>query len=77
MTHGRERPRNDGSEAVLDLRYKMIMALNAADIGSPLCEQIAGVCAEIAEQHCTQLHVTRRADVIDVIQVTTGAPARL
>jgi hypothetical protein len=43
---------------VEDLRYKMIMALNAADIGNPICEQAAEICAEIAEQYCAQLHVT-------------------
>ncbi|MEW1569487.1 hypothetical protein AB0454_41910 [Streptomyces sp. NPDC093509] len=40
-----------------ELTYKMLMALNAADIGHPLCEQIASICAEVAEQHCSQLHV--------------------
>jgi hypothetical protein len=60
-----------------ELQYKMIMALNAADLGSPLCEQAAEICAEIAEQHCAQLHVTKRADVIDVSQVTSSEPARL
>ena len=39
-----------------DLRYKMIMALNAADLGDPLCEQAADICAEIADQHCVELH---------------------
>ena len=39
-----------------DLRYKMIMALNAADIGNPICEQAAEICAEIAEQYCAELH---------------------
>lgn len=47
-----------------DLRYKMIMALNAADIGNPICEQAAEICAEIAEQYCAQLHVTAAAQVI-------------
>ena len=42
---------------VEDLRYKMIMALNAADIGNPICEQAAEICAEIAEQYCAELHV--------------------
>jgi len=49
---------------VEDLRYKMIMALNAADIGNPICEQAAQICAEIAEQYCAQLHVTTTAQVI-------------
>jgi len=58
-----------GSEAaaevpVEDIRYKMIMALNAADIGNPICEQAAQICAEIAEQYCAQLHVTTTAQVI-------------
>jgi hypothetical protein len=57
-----------GSEAaaevpVEDLRYKMIVALNAADIGNPICEQAAQICAEIAEQYCAQLHVTTTAQV--------------
>ena len=48
-----------------DLRYKMIMALNAADIGNPICEQAAQICAEIAEQYCAQLHVaTTTAQVV-------------
>ena len=48
---------------VEDLRYKMIMALNAADIGNPICEQAAEICAEIAEQYCAELHTatTHRA----------------
>ena len=48
-----------------DLRYKMIMALNAADIGNPICEQAAQICAEIAEQYCAQLHVTMTAQLAD------------
>ena len=39
-----------------DLRYRMIMALSAADIGHPLCDQVALICAEIAEQHCAEIH---------------------
>jgi len=39
-----------------DLRYRMIMALNAADIGHPLCDVAALICAEIAEQHCAETH---------------------
>jgi hypothetical protein len=39
-----------------DLQYKMAMALNAADFGNPICEQAAEICAEIAEQHCAELH---------------------
>jgi hypothetical protein len=40
-----------GDPVPADLRYKMIMALNAADLGSPLCEAAAAVCAEVAERH--------------------------
>ncbi|MGW1711237.1 hypothetical protein ACWCP8_38820 [Streptomyces sp. NPDC002206] len=38
-----------------DFRYKMIMGLSAADIGSPLCESIASICAEVAERHYAEL----------------------
>lgn len=55
-----------------DLYYKMIMALNAADLGSPICEQAAEICAEIAEQHCAQLHVTTTAHVIAVSEAATS-----
>jgi len=55
-----------------DLRYKMIMALNAADIGNPICEQAAEICAEIADQHCAELHVTRTAPIIADL---TNAPS--
>jgi hypothetical protein len=40
----------------MDLRYRMIMALNAADLGHPICDQAARICAEIADQHCAELH---------------------
>ncbi|HEY2703566.1 MAG TPA: hypothetical protein VGL20_07750 [Candidatus Dormibacteraeota bacterium] len=40
----------------MDLRYRMLMALNAADLGHPICDQAARICAEIAEQHCAELH---------------------
>ena len=58
--------------AMTDLRYKMIMALNAADIGNPICEQAAEICAEIADQHCAELHVTRTAPIIADL---TNAPS--
>jgi hypothetical protein len=61
--------------AVEDVRYKMIMALSAADIGSPICEQAAEICAEIAEQHCAQLHVTTTAPVIRAGERMTVEPA--
>ncbi|MDZ5443837.1 MULTISPECIES: thioredoxin reductase [Micromonospora] len=59
-----------------DLRYKMIMALNAADLGSPICEQVAGICAEIAEQHCAEFgHVpsVRSGEIAEL--GATGEPA--
>lgn len=40
-----------------DLQYKMLMALSAADLGGPVAEQVSEICAEIADQHCRQLHV--------------------
>jgi hypothetical protein len=64
-----------GGVPVEDLRYKMIMALNAADIGNPICEQAAEICAEIAEQHCAQLHVTTTAQVVAAGQRAGNGPA--
>lgn len=58
-----------------DLEYKMIMALSAADLGSPICEQAAAICAEIADQHCAELHVTMTAPVITVGLGDAGRPA--
>ncbi|WP_191841860.1 hypothetical protein [Catellatospora chokoriensis] len=47
-----------------DLRYRMIMALNAIDLGNPLCEQVASVCAEISEQYCAELHIASEVEQI-------------
>ena len=58
-----------------DLRYQMIMALSAADFGSPVCEQAAAICAEIAEQHCAERHITTTAPVIASEDVMTTEPA--
>jgi hypothetical protein len=58
-----------------DLEYKMIMALSAADLGSPICEQAAAICAEIADQHCAELHVTMTAPVISVGRAAASGPA--
>lgn len=58
-----------------DLEYKMIMALSAADLGSPICEQAAAICAEIADQHCAELHVTMTAPVIIMGHGDAGQPA--
>ncbi|MET9382142.1 hypothetical protein ABZY09_13920 [Streptomyces sp. NPDC002928] len=62
-----------------DLQYKMVMALSAADLGEPLCEQVAGICAEIAEQHCAQLHVAGRTsgDVVPEIPVPIPSSVKL
>lgn len=62
---------------MIDLRYRMIMALSAADFGSPVCEQAAAICAEIAEQHCAQLHITMTAPVIASDDVMTTQPTRV
>ncbi|MEU8764451.1 hypothetical protein [Streptomyces sp. NPDC048659] len=48
---------------MVELRYKMIMALSAADLGSPLCEKIAGICAEVAERHFAVAEVSHPAGV--------------
>ena len=59
-----------------DLRYKMIMALSAADIGNPICEQAAEICAEIAEQYCAELHAaTTAAQLIAAGQRAANGPA--
>ena len=61
---------------VEDLRYKMIMALNAADIGNPICEQAAEICAEIAEQHCAELHAAATtAQLVTAGQQAANGPA--
>ena len=62
---------------VEDLKYKMIMALAAADLGGPLCEQVAGICAEIADQHCVQLHVRSSVDHVPEIPVPSLSRAKL
>lgn len=61
---------------MVDLRYQ-ILALSAADFGSPVCEQAAAICAEIAEQHCAQHHITMTAPVIASEDVMTTRPARV
>jgi hypothetical protein len=54
----------------------MIMALNAADIGNPICEQAAEICAEIAEQYCAELHATTTtAQLIAAGQHAANGPA--
>ncbi|WP_199314824.1 MULTISPECIES: hypothetical protein [Streptomyces] len=53
------------------------MALTAADLGEPLCEQVAGICAEIADQHCTQLHVGSSGDHVPEIAVPNLWRAKL
>jgi hypothetical protein len=62
---------------VEDLKYEMVMALSAADFGGALCEQAAEICAEIADQHCRRLHVTRVDTAVKVIEVPASAPPRL
>lgn len=58
-----------------ELRYKMIMALNAADLGDPICEQAAEICAEIAEQHCHELGHAPRLRSGEISELATGEPA--
>ncbi|WP_425892805.1 thioredoxin reductase [Micromonospora sp. DT4] len=60
---------------VRDLRYKMIMALNAADLGDPICEQVAEICAEIAEQHCAEFGHTSALRAGEIAELATGEPA--
>ncbi|MER5337174.1 thioredoxin reductase [Micromonospora sp. NPDC002717] len=58
-----------------DLRYKMIMALNAADLGDPICAQVAEICAEIAEQHCHELGHAPQPRSGEIGELATGEPA--
>lgn len=46
------------------LTYKMAMALNAADLGDPICGQAASICAEIAAQHCAEVHLTATVPLV-------------
>ncbi|MEU8131351.1 thioredoxin reductase [Micromonospora sp. NPDC049049] len=58
-----------------DLRFKMIMALNAADLGDPICEQVADICAEIAEQHCAEFGHTPQLRTGEIAELASGEPA--
>ncbi|MCM0678489.1 thioredoxin reductase [Micromonospora phytophila] len=58
-----------------ELRYKMIMALNAADLGDPICDQVAEICAEIAEQHCAALHHAPQSRSGEIAELASGEPA--
>ncbi|MEU4778324.1 thioredoxin reductase [Micromonospora sp. NPDC023633] len=58
-----------------ELRYKMIMALNAADLGDPICAQVAEICAEIAEQHCRELGHVAQPRSGEIGELATGEPA--
>ena len=60
---------------VRELRYKLIMALNAADLGDPICEQVAEICAEIAEQHCREMGHTPQVRSGEIAELATGEPA--
>jgi hypothetical protein len=42
------------------------MALNAIDLGNPLAEQVASVCAEISEQYCAELHLASEVEQLAV-----------
>jgi len=47
-----------------------------ADIGNPICEQAAEICAEIAEQYCAELHAaTTTAQLIAAGQQAANGPA--
>ena len=52
------------------------IARMAADIGNPICEQAAEICAEIAEQYCAELHAaTTTAQLIAAGQRAANGPA--
>lgn len=58
-----------------ELRHKMLMALSAADIGEPVREQAAEICAEIAEQHCQELGHAPQVRSGEISELATGEPA--
>ncbi|MEU8288839.1 thioredoxin reductase [Micromonospora sp. NPDC048905] len=51
------------------------MALNAADLGEPMCAQVADICAEIAEQHCAEFGHTPQLLTGEIAELATGEPA--
>ncbi|MEU8181489.1 thioredoxin reductase [Micromonospora sp. NPDC049047] len=51
------------------------MALNAADLGEPICAQVADICAEIAEQHCAEFGHTPQLRTGEIAELATGEPA--
>ncbi|MEU8296926.1 thioredoxin reductase [Micromonospora sp. NPDC048909] len=51
------------------------MALNAADLGDPICDQVAEICAEIAEQHCAELGHAPQLRTGEIGELATGEPA--
>ncbi|MFC5926924.1 thioredoxin reductase [Micromonospora vulcania] len=51
------------------------MALNAADLGDPMCEQVAEICAEIAEQHCAEFGHVPQVSTGEIAELATGEPA--
>lgn len=57
-----------------DLRYRMLMALNAADFGSPLCEQVVSICAEVAEQYCAETHLAGELADVAVPEMVRPMP---
>ncbi len=62
---------NDNNDPLV---YKMIMALNAADIDDPICTQAATICAEIADQHCAQIHLVAVVPVVAAQRPTSPTP---
>ncbi|RKN42821.1 thioredoxin reductase [Micromonospora endolithica] len=58
-----------------DLQDKMIMALDAVDLGDPLRDQVAGICAEIAERHCRELGHAPELRSGEIAELATGEPA--
>ncbi|MFI7607957.1 thioredoxin reductase [Micromonospora sp. NPDC049366] len=58
-----------------DLRYKMMVALNAADLDDPISEQVAEICAEVAERHCAELGHAPQVRSGEIGELATGEPA--
>ncbi|MFV2115452.1 thioredoxin reductase [Micromonospora sp. LOL_025] len=58
-----------------DLRDKMIVALDAADLGDPVRARVAEICAGVAEQHCRELGHAAQPRSGEIGELASGDPA--
>ncbi|MFC0002738.1 thioredoxin reductase [Micromonospora siamensis] len=60
---------------MVELRDKMITALAAADLAGPAREQVAAVCAEVAERHCQEFGHAPAVRSGEIGELADGEPA--